>query len=35
MASVFEKLNLKHQREILVVSVPKSFEPALRSTGSE
>jgi hypothetical protein len=29
MSSVFEKLNLKHQREILVVSVPKSFEPEL------
>jgi len=29
MSSVFEKLNLKQQREILVVNVPPSFEPEL------
>lgn len=29
MASVFEKLNLKQQREILVVNAPSSFEPEL------
>jgi hypothetical protein len=26
MSSVFEKLNLKQQREILVVNAPSSFE---------
>jgi hypothetical protein len=31
MASVFEKLNLKSQREIVVVNAPASFEPELRS----
>lgn len=30
MASVFEKLNLKDQREILVVNAPVSFEPELQ-----
>jgi len=30
MASVFEKLNLKDQREILVLNAPASFEPELR-----
>lgn len=29
MASVFEKLNLKDQREILVVGAPDSFKPVL------
>jgi hypothetical protein len=29
MASVFEKLNYKDQREILVVNTPASFEPEL------
>jgi hypothetical protein len=29
MASVFEKLNLKGQQEILVVNAPSSFEPEL------
>ena len=29
MSSVFEKLNLKQQREILVVNAPPSFEPEL------
>ena len=29
MASVFEKLNLKDQQEILVVNAPSSFEPEL------
>lgn len=31
MASVFDKLNLKSQREILVLAAPPSFEPALRT----
>jgi hypothetical protein len=29
MSSVFKKLNLKHQREILVLNAPSSFEPEL------
>lgn len=29
MLSVFEKLNLKQQREILIVNAPSSFEPQL------
>jgi hypothetical protein len=29
VSSVFEKLNLKQQREILVINAPPSFEPAL------
>jgi hypothetical protein len=29
MSSVFDKLNLKQQREILVVNAPPSFEPEL------
>ena len=29
MSSVFEKLNLKQQQEILVVNAPSSFEPEL------
>lgn len=29
MSSVFDKLNLKQQREILVISAPASFEPEL------
>jgi hypothetical protein len=29
VASVFEKLNLKEQREILVINAPPSFEPVL------
>jgi hypothetical protein len=29
MSSVFEKLNLKQQREIVVVNAPASFEPEL------
>ena len=29
MSSVFEKLNLKQQKEILVVNAPSSFEPEL------
>ena len=34
MASVFEKLNLKGQQEILVLNAPPSFEPELsRLTG--
>jgi hypothetical protein len=32
--SVFEKLNLKQQREILVINAPPSFEPALLALGS-
>jgi hypothetical protein len=31
MASVFDKLNFKNQREILVLSAPPSFEPELRT----
>jgi len=31
MASVFEKLNLKNQRDIVVVNAPATFEPELRS----
>ncbi len=31
MSSIFEKLNLKQQREILVVNAPTSFEPELHS----
>lgn len=31
MASVFEKLNLGNQRDIVVVNAPASFEPELRS----
>jgi hypothetical protein len=31
MASVFPKLNLKDQAEILVVNAPASFEPELRA----
>jgi hypothetical protein len=31
MASVFDKLNLKNQQEILVVDAPASFEPELQS----
>ena len=34
MASVFEKLNLKDQREILVVNAPESFEAELASLKS-
>ena len=30
MSSIFEKLNLKQQREILVVNAPPSFESELR-----
>jgi hypothetical protein len=29
MVSVFQKLNLKAQREIVVFNVPASFEPEL------
>lgn len=29
MPTVFDKLNLKDQREILVINAPASFEPAL------
>lgn len=29
MASVFDKLNLKQQQEVLVVNAPSSFEPEL------
>lgn len=29
MAAVFEKLNLKLQREIVVINAPASFEPEL------
>jgi hypothetical protein len=31
MTSVFDKLNLKGQREILVLAAPASFEPELRA----
>ena len=31
MASVFDKLNFKNQREILVLAAPPSFEPELRT----
>jgi hypothetical protein len=31
VASVFDKLNLKKQREILVLAAPPSFEPELQS----
>jgi hypothetical protein len=31
MPSIFEKLNLKQQQEILVVNAPPSFEPELRA----
>jgi len=31
MASVFDKLNLKLQREIVVIDAPSSFEPELAS----
>lgn len=31
MLSTFEKLNLKHQREIVVLNAPESFEGELRS----
>jgi len=31
MASVFDKLNFKNQREILVLAAPPSFEPALQT----
>ena len=39
MSPVFDKLNLKHEREILVVNAPSTFEPelagwnAIRSSG--
>nr|MDQ2734086.1 hypothetical protein [Pseudomonadota bacterium] len=33
MPSVFEKLNLRAQREILVVNAPPSFEPELAALG--
>lgn len=29
MPSIFEKLNLKQQQEIVVINAPQSFEPAL------
>ena len=29
MPSIFDKLNLKHQREIVVINAPASFEPEL------
>ena len=29
MSSVFGKLNLKHQRKILVANAPSTFEPEL------
>jgi phage protein D len=31
LASVFDKLNLKSQRQILVLAAPSSFEPELRT----
>jgi|SRR5579872_1160829 len=31
MASVFDKLNLKDQKQILVLNSPESFEPELKS----
>jgi len=31
MASIFDKLNFKNQREILVLAAPPSFEPELRT----
>ena len=34
MPSVFDKLNLKGQGEILVINAPASFEPALRALGN-
>lgn len=33
MATIFEKLNLKTQTEILVLHAPQSFEPALAALG--
>ena len=33
MPSVFDKLNLKGQDEILVINAPASFEPELRALG--
>jgi hypothetical protein len=33
MAAIFEKLNLKQQREILVVNAPSSFESELMALG--
>jgi hypothetical protein len=33
MASVFEKLNLKEQKQILVLNAPASFEPELKALG--
>jgi hypothetical protein len=30
MATVFDKLNLKHQKEILVIAAPESFESELQ-----
>jgi hypothetical protein len=33
MPSVFDKLNLKQQREIVVINAPSSFEPALAALG--
>jgi hypothetical protein len=31
VASVFDKLNLKSQREILILAAPASFEPAIQN----
>jgi hypothetical protein len=31
MSAIFKKLNLKEQKEILVLQAPESFEPELRS----
>ncbi len=33
MSAVFKKLNLKDQKEILVINSPESFEPELASLG--
>jgi hypothetical protein len=33
MPTIFEKLNLKAQREILVLNAPQSFEPVLAALG--
>lgn len=31
MSNIFKKLNLKHQKEILILNAPTSFEPELAS----
>ncbi len=31
MSAIFKKLNLKDQKEILVLNAPKSFDPEIKS----